>query len=192
MKKLTSIALALLFMAALFAAPACKKPQQGEENTEFPNEKQTANIIAIAEAFYEYGEEYGPEHALSFSELEKFVWYLYNGELTADASGFGSVPADEADARLRSFFGLSPVLRTYQRQDAEQNYYYKNDRYYIRVSGPSYERGGITSAVKNEDGTYSVRVSLFSDKGFETVLDFIFNVEGDDTRVVSVTRFEGA
>ena len=98
-------------------ADAQKEPGKAGENVAL-TEAQKSAVLTAAEAFYESGLVYDERNPLSISRIEQFVYYIYNGELTAGEDGYGSVALDEAENRIMTLFGIPvvPPVWTIMRQ----------------------------------------------------------------------------
>lgn len=189
-KKTALFALAAAVLAACFLTACREKTPAGDDGV-FPNESQTAAIMSIAEAFYEYGEDYDQQSALPISKVEQFIAYLFNDELTADESGFSAISADEADVRVKAYFDISPVLRTYKRSGVMQELYFQNNKYFIRVRPSAAEKTEIVSTNELEGGDYEVRVNVNGTDGGSAQLRFVFRPTQNGVLVMSCERFDG-
>ncbi|MBQ5487573.1 MAG: hypothetical protein IIT70_01790 [Clostridia bacterium] len=187
-KRTAAKVLALVLAAAIIVSCfACTHKDPGEKADGLTDE-QIESIKQIAEAFFECGVEVDSESALPVTQMEAFVYYLYNDELTADASGFGSVPVDESDARIHSYFGFKPVLRTHK-NNSDQDFYYKNNYYYVRVGNSAADEIKLLSAEKADDGRIKASVDLKGEDA-AAILNFVFEQVGSDLRVIECTRLD--
>ena len=132
--KLIPLAFASCIIAFLLTVSGCKKPDEKAHETPTPqdpfglSEAQLKNILAISEAFVESGKVY----PLPISEIEPFVYYLYNGELTAGTDGYAAIPFKEASERLNMYFGITSILHT-QKNNTDQDFYFSDDKYYVKI-----------------------------------------------------------
>ena len=181
--KLIALAIAAVILVSCFACT-----HKDPEKTGSLTDEQLASINKIAEAFFECGIEVDSESALPVSQIESFVNYLYNDELTAGENGYGSVPADDADARLYSYFGFKPVLRT-RKNNSDQDFYFQNDNYYVRVRQSAAGEIKLLSAEKTDDGKLTASVELKGEDA-AAVLNFVFEQAGNDLRVIECTRLD--
>lgn len=178
-----------LFSLALFSA--CNKggdkpkPDGGSELTE----AQRANILAISEAFIESGKIYNSEYGLTVKEIEQFIYYLYNGELTPAADGYAKVSGKETADRVKMYFGIANLLHT-QKSSEDQDFYYKSEAYYIKTNSPFVASAEIASVKLNEDGNHEVLVKASCADDARVELEFVFKFEGDDTLVLSCSRYD--
>ena len=188
--KLISLALAACIIASALTVFGCKKPDDKQNNNTFGlTETQLNNILAISEAFAESGKVYDDSNALAVKEIERFIYYLYNGELTADSDGYGSVSADDAYDRLKTYFGIAIVRHT-QKNDTDQPFYFSDNKYYIKTSSSVVTDTNIVSCEQDESGSHKVFVKCSFVDGTRIDLEFVFKIEGDATRVVSCKRYD--
>ncbi|MBR5947984.1 MAG: hypothetical protein IKZ82_04975 [Clostridia bacterium] len=193
-KTLRRIAALLLCVSALFSLfllSACRNDEEKNKPDESSalSEAQRANILAISEAFIESGKIYSSEYALSIKEIEEFVYYLYNDELTPDVEGYASIPGSEAAERLKMYFGISSILHT-QRNSTDQNFYYHNEKYFVKTNPSVVKSCEIVSAEQNESGNYLVKVHAIGENDARVELDFVFKLDGDNTLVLSCSRYD--
>lgn len=180
-----------LFSLAVFSA--CNK--DGGGNTPKPDggselsEAQRANILAISEAFIESGKVYNTEYGLSVKEIEQFIYYLYNGELKPEADGYASISGKDAADRIRMFFGISSILRTHK-TSADQDFYYSGEKYYVKTNSPVVVSSEIASAEKNDNGNYAVLVKADCVGDMSVELELVFKLSGDETQVLSCSRYD--
>ena len=190
----------VLILASALALAACRSivdPNGGDPTPApagpFPNEKQKQAILDIAEAFQESGDLWDEQNVLSMTKIEAYVYWLYNDELTADDSGFASIPAEQSDKRLGAYFGVEPVLRTGKRSDVSQDYYYSGSSYYVRVKPSAVTSSELTSLTEDADGGYTAKVELRDGSGVlaELIMTLRPNDDGESVRIYSAERLDG-
>lgn len=180
-----------LFSLAVFSA--CNK--DGGGNTPKPDggselsEAQRANILAISEAFIESGKVYNSEYALTVREIEQFIYYLYNDELKPESDGYAKVSGTDSAERLKMYFGIANLLHT-QKNSGDQDFYYANGTYFVKTNSPVVTSAEIVSVKLNENGNREVLVKAVCADDARVELDFVFKLEGDDTLVLSCTRYD--
>lgn len=150
---------------------------------------QSANILAIAEAFAESGHSYNSENPLSVADMEYFVYYLYNDELKSSDSAYAVVSEEEALERIRMYFGITSVLHPRKNAD-DPDYYYNSGNYYVKASETAYQSIKIVSFEEDESGNSNASIEGVGKDGTRVVLDFIFNIDGDNVKVLSCTRYD--
>ena len=180
-----SALIAVLLLGTLFSA--CNS---GKSSVPGLTKKQADNLLAAAEAFYESGVIWDEDTPLAITKNEEFVYYLYNGELTATEGAYAAVPAQEADARIEGLLGEKPALRTHKRAGQEQDYYFMDDNYYVRVNSPASSETKVLSCEKSEEGVYTARISLTGADGRVTELELTFSLHDDQVKVSTCRRFE--
>ncbi len=184
---LASRAAALLLAAAMLAfAFACKGTGKNPAGL---TDKQLADIEQIAEAFFECGVEVDSTSALPVAQIETFVNFLYNDELTAGEDGFGVVSKDEADERLYYYFAFKPVLRTRKNNSGKQDFYFDNNNYYVRVKPNAADTTRMISAEKSDDGLLKVSYELKSAEA-GAILDLVFEPSESGLKVIECTRLD--
>lgn len=180
-----------LFSLAVFSA--CNK--DGGNETPKPDggselsEAQRANILAISEAFIESGKVYNTEYGLSVKEIEQFIFFLYNGELKPESDGYAKVSGNDSAERLKMYFGIANLLHT-QRNSGAQDFYYANGTYFVKTNSPVVTSAEIASVKQNEDGNHEVLVKAACADDARVELDFVFKIDGDDTLVLSCSRYD--
>lgn len=185
--KLISLALATCMLASVLTVLGCKK-DDGKDSFGL-TDTQRANILAISEAFVESGKTYNNDYALSVKEIEQFIYYLYNDELTSEIEGYGIVSGDDALARIKMFFGISSVLHTHK-STAEPDFYYYNKNYYVKTNSPVVTESDIVFCKQDESGNYNVTVQCSGVDDMRIDLEFVFTIEGDEVLVRSCTRYD--
>ena len=180
-----------LFSLAVFSA--CNK--DGDSETPKPNggselsEAQRANILAISEAFIESGKIYNSEYGLTVKEIEQFIYFLYNGELKAEADGYAKVSGQDTAERVKMYFGIANLLHT-QKNSEDQDFYYMGETYYIKTNSSIVNSAEIASVKLNEDGNHEVLVKAACEGDMRVELEFVFKIQGDDTLVLSCSRYD--
>ncbi|MBR3299566.1 MAG: hypothetical protein IKI64_10285 [Clostridia bacterium] len=192
-KNIHRCAALLLCSFALFSllfSAACSGDKDGSSKTDSFgfNEAQRSSILDLAEAFIECGLSYNADNALSISEIEKFIYYLYNDEFTG-SDAYSSIDASEALARIKMYFGIENILHTHKRGEG-QPFYYSDGKYYVSHKDGVVESFTIVSAEKDEDDHQTVKIDAACKDGTRVVLEMCFRIEGDDTRILTCTRYD--
>lgn len=169
-------------------ADAQKEPGKAGENVAL-TEAQKSAVLTAAEAFYETGLVYDERNPLSISRIEQFVYYIYNGELTAGEDGYGSVALDEAENRIMTLFGIKKLLHTKKNADPAQKYYCEGDRYYVRVNEPAAECS-IASSEWDENGNAKITVAVKGADGVGAVLEFTAHLADGKLTLNSCKRYD--
>ncbi|GEM_PF-3487707 len=166
-----------------------KTPGGAGESLEL-TESQKKTILDAAEAFAEAQEAEGLDmESMTIGDFEKFVYYLYNGELTADESGFGTVASADADARIQSLFGVTKLRHTPRRQGFIQNFYCEGDDYFVRVNEPFGETA-VTGAEWTEDGHAKITVSVSTPDGVVISLEFSAELKDGGLIITNCKRYD--
>lgn len=186
--KTAVLLLAVVFALTLIVGAACDK--DSKKNAFGFTKTQNEKICAIAEAFFESGCELNTVTALTDEQMEDFVCYLYNSELTATDGGFGTVDAKEADARLKEYFDYAPLVHKSAEQSILKGYYYKKGAYYITVKSHALESIEMVSSEDKGDGRYFVKLKVRGANGIDSELEMTFDIEGDRVQVISCERLD--
>ena len=186
LSRLARTAAAILLAALMFAA--CSG---GGKSKELLTEAQKANVIAAAEALFESGAVIDDENPLQLNDIDRFVYYIYNGELTAEeGKSYASVPEDEALRRIGAIFGAEMVLKTGRKAGTFQTYFAEDGKYWVLTNEPAAKEITIVSVAEGEDGTLTAKVSLTAEDGTKTMLELGLAIVGEDARVISCKRYE--
>ncbi|MCH5278658.1 MAG: hypothetical protein J1E60_02600 [Christensenellaceae bacterium] len=183
LKRIRSFALMLALLSASAAFISCGKKQDGLNDT------QSAQLINVAEAFYECGLEFSSDDVINTNQLEMFVYYLYNDELTAGENGFGRVSFDEADAMVESIFGMGPAIHKNYSTDGSSPLYSIGQNYYVKVEPSNFVSSEIEDVTLDDDGHYRAAVNFTDSEGMTTQLRMVFDVNKNDIRVLECIQY---
>lgn len=177
-KKLFRAAAILLISALSVSMFACDRSEKESvtPRSELLSNEQISTLEWYAGAFAEYGSDYGADNPMLISNIETFVYYLYNDFMPSSGSYY-SVASDESDAVLDALFGTHSTMRT--RVTAGKDYYYADGFYYIIPSPQRITAGFIEgSDAQLDDG--SIRLSFSVTRDEEKVFNILLTVEITD------------
>lgn len=189
--RIIALGICLVTIPAFVLVSSCSsdnKNNGGKTDSFGFNEAQRSSILDLAEAFIECGLSYNADNALSISEIEKFIYYLYDDEFTG-TDAYSSIDASEALARIKMYFGIDNILRTHKKGEG-QLFYYSDGKYYVSHKDGVVESFTIVSAEKDEDDHQTVKIDAACKDGTRVVLEMCFRIEGDDTRILTCTRYD--
>ena len=196
-RTLPAVLLAACFIITALAFAGCGGKNGGATPAPVPGgsseltDAQLKDVFAIAEAFLESGASMNSSSGIALSEIEKYVYHIYNGELEADGSGFAQVPAEEADARLMRYFGIAPMLRTGKRVGYTQGYYFENSSYFVRTNAPAAVNSELISCEKNDQGLYLAKVRSAKADGSVTEFSLTLSFAEEGHILMGCDRLEG-
>ncbi|MBO4879816.1 MAG: hypothetical protein J5544_06110 [Clostridia bacterium] len=176
------------------AAPGETAAPDGDQPTAEPVKtaltvEQTAQVIAAAEAFFESGLSYGENSPLTFKQMESFIYYLYNGELSASEGSFAVIPRAEAEQRIKTLFGAERLMNTGKRAGTVQKYYCDSDNYYVRTAEPA-GQVRLGDAYTAEDGSLIVYAAVRGGDGSGASFKLTFEVKDEGLLVKSCERYD--
>lgn len=151
---------------------------------------QKRDILALSEALAESGLSYNENNPLGILQIEKFIFYLYNGELTAEADGYASVGEDEALKRIDAYFGVADALRMRRTTAQGGEYYFKNGRYYVLKNSTFVKSASIESVKPEADGRCTVAVNNVCEDGTMVRLEMTLSLSDGGTRLISCVRYD--
>ncbi len=189
LKRVSSALLcAALAFASVFAA-GCGKDDNKKPEVSGLTEIQSRNILAICEAFIESGKNYNSENALTITDMEKFVYYLYNAELEAAGDGYARVSEADAAARIKAYFGVETLMHV-RRNLFDANFDFADGSYIIRPNSPAVTSSVILSNEPAENENRAVTVEVDCADGGKAKLELIVKLSGDNVRVITCSRFD--
>lgn len=164
------ITLLSIFMLAC-SRNEVKEPSLPE--SELLSNEQLSTLGWYAGAFAEYGHDYDPDNPMLITNIEAFVYYLYN-DFEPSSGAYYSVDSDESDAVLDQLFGTHSTMRT--KVTAGKDYYYADGSYFIKQSPQNITARFIQgSEIELEDG--GIRLSFCIAKDGEDVFNIVMTVE---------------
>lgn len=152
------------------------------------NKTQTKKLENIVEAVYESRIDFSVGSALDFRDLEMFIYYMSNDEVTPAKDGFGTLTVDKADALCEEVIGIKPSLRYHYNFENEVLFYFSDDKYYIKHNEPSIKNMEIVSCETNEDGRKVLVVNVDGADGEKCVMDVVIELNGNSVKLISCTR----
>ncbi len=166
-----------------------KDPGAAGEKIELTQNQKKA-VFDAAEAFAEaHDEEDLDLETMQISEFEKFIYYLYNDELTAGENGYGKVTAEDADARLQSLFGTKTLRHTPKRPGMIQDFYCEDDNYFVRVK-EKYAECKLGGAEWTDDGLARIVVSAETVKGVTVSFEFTAELRDGELTIRNCKRYD--
>lgn len=149
--RITALALALVMLAALSGCGKDNKPDPGPEKggEKALSEEETARAEELASAFRLFG-ECDIEKGIELRTAERMIFCMYTGSLEeSDTAGYGVIDADEADGmlmRIFSGFDAKGMFRTKYKEGEEQELYYSDGRYFVKLTDLSAYTYSVTAA----------------------------------------------
>lgn len=189
-KKLVLFAAFIAFAGTLIACNGGSVLNTNEPNDDIDREL-SARIENVAEAFYESGITFDEETPIEFSEIESFLYYLYNDELTASENGYALLSETDADRTCIEIFSVAPKLR--YRFDFEDDvlFYYKNKNYFIKPNESAAKSIDVKSVLEeDEDGRFTATVDIEGADGSMVAFQISFSDGENNIRVFECVRFE--
>lgn len=193
--KFLAVALALLVLAGLCG---CKKDTAPVKTDDTPGKTDGGRedeIIRLARTFRIYGAYDSGELFELRRQYDFMIYCLFTCELgESGVKGYGSVSAEDADARFAEVIGkydVGGLKRTAYEPSQIQVIYYANGYYYVMLtddSAMSYELVSFVPA-KEGEGAFVAEVKIKGPEGeFCMALDLAENENGGFT--VKKCRFE--
>lgn len=157
-------------------------------NGEKLNKAQTKKLENIIEAVYESKIDFSAGSALDFRDLEMFVYYMSNDEVSPVKDGYGELAADKADALCQEVIGIKPSLRYHYNFENDVLFYFSDDKYYIKPNESAIRNMEIVSCETNEEGRKVLVVNVDGVDGEQCVMDVVVELNGNSVKLISCTR----
>ncbi|MBQ1375851.1 MAG: hypothetical protein IIY69_06175 [Clostridia bacterium] len=166
MKVFLRLMIAMMVLASVFiSSVGCGetagkdvKPSPSEEaNEPVLTDAQKDNILKLAKAFYKFG-DVDLQKGIELTRVDGIIRCYYEDILDeSETAGYGRIEKTDADAFIKVVFNgieLTDMVRTQYKPDSDQEYFYLNGYYYVKLAKQPVIGADIISTdfLKNEKG----------------------------------------